>query len=301
MLSRAFEGVSACLRCEGLWIAPGTLDAAFGDPQWPAGQVLWWRNSIDCPECTFEGKQTLMTARMAHDVLVDQCPEHGLWLDRGELGRLMGTAADELTALRERLAVTARDLEKLVVRRDQRRADLESRRKTDREYRRALEDEHRRRAEVASSEAERVRRAEVAEAAEAAEAERVRRADERSTRTAPAAPPHPTPRTSGAALAELTASAPATPATPASPASPASHDDAARRATDRRQALGTQRAQTSAEAARLEDRLRALRDHIHRLDAELADARERAASLEDELGATRARLAALDAALDAPG
>jgi Zn-finger nucleic acid-binding protein len=289
MLSRAFEGVSACLRCEGLWIAPGTLDAAFGDPQWPAGQVLWWRNSIDCPECTFEGKQTLMTARMAHDVLVDQCPEHGLWLDRGELGRLMGTAADELTALRERLAVTARDLEKLVVRRDQRRADLESRRKTDREYRRALEDEHRRRAEVASSEAERVRRAEVAEA------ERVRSADERSTRTAPAAPPYPTPRTSGAALA---ASAPAT---PASPASPASHDDAARRATDRRQALGTQRAQTSAEAARLEDRLRALRDHIHRLDAELTDARERAASLEDELGATRARLAALDAALDAPG
>jgi Zn-finger nucleic acid-binding protein len=234
-LSQVLEGVSSCLRCEGLWIAQGTLDVAFGDPQWPGGQVQWWRSSLDCPECTSDGHQTLMTARMSRDVLVDHCSEHGVWLDRGELGRLMGTTSNELAVLRERLALASPDLKQLTVRRDRWRADLETRRRADRDDRQAREADRRYRAKLA---------------------------------------------------AQAAAAAPA-------PAAPSS--------LDRRQALGTERAQTSAAAVRLQDQLRALRDHIHRLDAELAGARDRAASLEDELDATRARLAALDAALDAPG
>ncbi|HET9623291.1 MAG TPA: zf-TFIIB domain-containing protein [Kofleriaceae bacterium] len=144
LLTRALEGVSSCVRCEGLWIAPATLDAAFGNPRWPVGQTLWWRSTLDCPECAFEGKQTLMTARMANDVLVDQCPDHGLWLDRGELARLMGAAVDDLAALRARLAVVAPDLDKLVARREQWRADLEARRQASAAYRQAIADEHRR-------------------------------------------------------------------------------------------------------------------------------------------------------------
>jgi Zn-finger nucleic acid-binding protein len=157
VLDRAFDGVSSCLRCEGLWISPGTLDAAFGNPRWPTGQNLWWRNAIACPVCAFEGRETVMAARMANDVIVDQCGDHGLWLDRGELGRLMGGVADELGALRARLAVIAPDLDQLVARREQWRADVEARRRATQDYRTALEDEHRRRREVAD--AERARRA----------------------------------------------------------------------------------------------------------------------------------------------
>lgn len=266
MLDRAFEGVSSCLRCEGLWIAPATLDAAFGNPRWPNGTTLWWRNSIECPECAFEGKTTLMAARLSNDVLVDQCSEHGVWLDRGELGRLMGVGADELGALRDRLAVMAPDLEKLVARREQWRADIETRRKAALEYRQALEAEHRHRVEVA-------------------EAERARR--EGAARTVAASPQARPPTAPRAAHAELAAPA-------------ADPMQAARRATQNRQALGTQRAQASAEVARLQDRLVALRDHVRRLDAELTEARGRADGVQHELDAARARLRTLDGQLDGP-
>ncbi len=155
MLSRELEGVSPCPRCEGLWLATSALSEAFGSPRWPAGQAMWWRNSLECPACGFEGKQTQMAARMAEDVLVDQCAEHGLWLDRGELGRLMGASGDELAALRDRMNVVAPALEKLGPRREQWRADLETRRRIAAEYRHAQEEELRRR--TAATEAERVR------------------------------------------------------------------------------------------------------------------------------------------------
>jgi Zn-finger nucleic acid-binding protein len=269
MLDRAFEGVSSCLRCEGLWIAPATLDAAFGNPRWPSGTTLWWRNSVECPECAFEGKTTLMAARLSNDVLVDQCPEHGVWLDRGELGRLMGGATDELAALRDRLAVRAPDLEKLVARREQWRADIETRRKAALDYRQALEAEHRHRAEIA-------------------EAERAHR--ELDARTVAASPPPPQ-----ALPAARPRPARAEPSAPA-----ADPVEAARRAAQHRQQLGTQRAQASAEVARLQDRLVALRDHVRRLDAELAETRGRADGVQHELDAARARLRTLDGQLDGP-
>ena len=143
MLDLEFQGVSSCPRCEGLWIAPATLDAAFGDARWPGGNAMWWRNSIECPECTLEGKVTLMTARMSNDVIVDQCAEHGVWVDRGELGRLMGVADDELGALRARLVATAPDLDRVVARREQWRADLEIRRRATLEYKQMVDEKYR--------------------------------------------------------------------------------------------------------------------------------------------------------------
>jgi len=103
-LERALDGVSTCMCCRGLWIASAVLEVAFGNPGWPLGQPLWWRSAIECPACALEGQQTLMSARMSDDVIVDQCAAHGVWLDHGELGRLMGGAADELAALRVQLA-----------------------------------------------------------------------------------------------------------------------------------------------------------------------------------------------------
>jgi Zn-finger nucleic acid-binding protein len=268
MLDRAFDGVSTCLRCEGLWIAPATLDAAFGNPRWPVGHTLWWRNSLDCPECAFEGKSTLMAARMSNDVLVDQCPEHGVWLDRGELGRLMGVPTNELAALRDRLAVMAPDLEQLVARREKWRADIEIRRKAAQDYRQALEEEHRRR--VAISEAERARLD----------------AEDRLRAAATAPPPAQPP-------AQPRAERPAPPPPAEDPI------EGARRAARRKQALGTERAQASAEVARLQGRLAALHHHVRRLDAELADTRQRADGVQHELDVARARLHTLDGELDA--
>jgi len=270
MLDRAFDGVSSCLRCEGLWIAPGTLDAAFGNPRWPSGQALWWRNSIHCPECAFEGKETLMAARMSNDVIVDQCAVHGLWLDRGELGRLMGVDADELGALRARLAVIAPDLDQLVARREKWRADVEARRKAAQEYREALEDEHRRRTRI--TEAERARLAE-AERARFAEAERARLAAAPSGVSPSVAPP-PAPRR-----------------TPR---------DAAARAAARRDELATQRAQAGAELARLVGQLAVLQDHIHRLESELGGTKQRVYDVEREIDSARARLRTLDDQLATP-
>jgi len=268
MLDRAFEGVSSCLRCEGLWIGPATLDAAFGNPRWPSGVTLWWRNSVECPECAFEGKTTLMAARMSNDVLVDQCPEHGVWLDRGELGRLMGAGADELGALRDRLAVMAPDLEQLVARREKWRADIEARRKAALDYRQALEAEHRRRIEIA-------------------EAERARLDVEARARAVAATPSPqvlpPTPHRSARAEPPPAAADPV---------------EAARRAAHHRQQLGTQRAQGSADVARLQGQLVVLQDHVRRLETELADTKQRANRVQHEIDEARGRLRTLDHQLD---
>lgn len=263
VLDRAFEGVSTCLRCEGLWIAPATLDAAFGNPCWPSGNVMWWRNSIECPECALEGKATVMSARMSSDVIVDQCAEHGVWLDRGELGRLMGVAGDELGALRSRVQAMAPDLDQLVARRQKWRADLESRRRATLEYRQRLEEEHRQRVAIT-------------------ERERQRRADAQRGR-APAAPAEPSP---------------ARPAPRGEPRPAQDRDEAARRAAEREQLAGTRRAQAAAEVARLQDRLGVLHDHVRRLEVEIAETRQRAAGIDQELDAALAKLRGLDAELE---
>jgi Zn-finger nucleic acid-binding protein len=202
-------------------------------------------------------------------VIVDQCPEHGVWLDRGELGRLMGVAADELAALRDRLAATAPDLDQLLARRQKWRADLETRRKAALDYRQMLEEEHRQRVVIA-------------------DAERKRLAAQAGHRAAGTAPTDE--------IAPL--------ARPAAGAEPGAHVadpvEAARQAAKRRHELGTQRTQAAAEVAHQQGRLAAVHDHVRRLAAELAEARQRADDVQRELDTARTKLRLVDDQLAAP-
>jgi len=260
MLDRAFEGAWPCPRCEGLWLAPATLDAAFGDPHWPAGQAMWWRNSIECPECAIEGKATVMTARMSSGVIVDQCADHGVWLDRGELGRLMGVADNAVGALRARVAATAPEVGQLVEERERWRADLESRRQAIREYKQMLDNKLRDQLAIAHAQRARLE-------AEAADPPPL---------SAPSIAPAPAPAPASTGAATPTRALPIA-------APPSSRAD-----------FETLRAQTAAEVASLEHRLGVLDQHIYRLTGELAETRRRVLRMQDELDAARARLRSLD-------
>lgn len=139
MLDRAFEGVAVCPRCQGAWIAQATLDTAFGNPRWPPGQNVWWQDELECPECAASGTKSMMSARSSNEVMVDACATHGVWLDRGELGRLMSLAtdADELLELRRKIAAVA-DPDGLRQRRQAWRAEIEARRREADQFRAEL-------------------------------------------------------------------------------------------------------------------------------------------------------------------
>jgi Zn-finger nucleic acid-binding protein len=126
MLEAVVPGVSVCPRCEGIWVTAHTLDLAFGNPRWPESHAMWWHNELACPECLFDGTTTIMDARSANDVHLDRCPTHGLWLDRGELGRVMATGSDELAELLRRIEATV-DVEQLAERRQQWQSELRTR------------------------------------------------------------------------------------------------------------------------------------------------------------------------------
>lgn len=153
VLDRVFGGVSACPRCQGAWVTQATLDAAFGNPRWPAGQNLWWHQSLDCPECAMEGAVSTMAARRSDVVMVDVCPSHGLWLDAGELARLMKLedGSDELLELRKRVSAVSPDPDELSQRRLAWRSELDARRRAAQEFRTWLEHEHRRKQEEAAA------------------------------------------------------------------------------------------------------------------------------------------------------
>jgi len=75
------------------------------DAPWPLGTTAWWRNELECPECAADGTVSLMGARRVDGVIVDHCPAHGAWFDRGEIARLMGSPGDDLEMLRGRIEI----------------------------------------------------------------------------------------------------------------------------------------------------------------------------------------------------
>jgi Zn-finger nucleic acid-binding protein len=92
--------VEMCPRCEGMWIGNDVLEG-----QWPAGPQSWWRNEVGCPACAALDMPSVMTARSSAGVIVDKCPTHGVWLDRGELSRVLrDPVVKEVARLRARLA-----------------------------------------------------------------------------------------------------------------------------------------------------------------------------------------------------
>nr|MBA3397384.1 zf-TFIIB domain-containing protein [Deltaproteobacteria bacterium] len=144
-------GVEVCPRCEGVWLARSVLDVS--GARWPAGPQVWWRNELECPDCLVDGTRTRMGARTSGELIVDQCPAHGVWLDRGELARIMtDPGAHGAQALRDRFSAVAPTPEQLVVRRERWRAEQEQRRLAAELERQRLEDElaHRAAAEDAA-------------------------------------------------------------------------------------------------------------------------------------------------------
>lgn len=250
MLEHALEAVLTCLRCEGLWIGSAILERAFGDPRWPGGASMWWRNALECPECALEGEARTMAAVRAGDVVVERCASHGLWLDRTELLRLLGGgepgpgAAPELELLRERLQEAEVDLEQLARRREAWRTDLGLRRKAAQEYRAWLEAEQRRRLERAGEEGAR----EEAEREEGAREEAKREENKREGAEAEA-------RREQARVIER---------------------------------LEDARAQASAHVGRVEAQIIMLREQLHAAEAELDGARARLRAVEDQLAVIRA-------------
>jgi len=133
-------GVFLCVRCEGLWIQRPAL-AKLVDLKWPVGRLAWWRNELACPECSAEAVTTLMRARSAEGIFVDDCAQHGAWFDRGELTRIIDGEDDDLAAVRSRIQVAAPTPSEIEERRAKYRGELELRRKALATYRKAVEDE----------------------------------------------------------------------------------------------------------------------------------------------------------------
>lgn len=157
MLEAVFAGVAACMQCQGAWIAQPTLENAFGNRRWPVGQSMWWHDELECPECLISGIVTKMNARGSGDVRVDACASHGLWLDRGELTRLLGldTDTDELLELQHRISASAP--EDLSQRRRAWTLEREARRKAAALRRAELEELQKRRAAELAEEGKRRR------------------------------------------------------------------------------------------------------------------------------------------------
>jgi Zn-finger nucleic acid-binding protein len=140
MLDRVFDGVWSCARCSGAWISQATLDVAFGNPRWPPGHNMASQDELECPECSAAGTSSKLGARSSNEVLVDTCPRHGVWLDRGELGRLMSlsSGANELFELQGKIAAASPNPEALQQRRQAWRAELDARRREAEEFRAGL-------------------------------------------------------------------------------------------------------------------------------------------------------------------
>jgi uncharacterized protein len=86
--------VDCCPTCRGIWfdegelellgesagvtMSPSSLFAAGGRP-----------GRRRCPRCSVRMELLDAAELQGRSVEVDRCPEHGLWLDRGELGRIL--------------------------------------------------------------------------------------------------------------------------------------------------------------------------------------------------------------------
>ena len=268
ILDRGLEGIRTCLRCEGVWLPQATLTAAFEDPKWPGGQAIWWRNSIECPDCATAGAPQMLEARMAKGVLVDRCHQHGVWLDRSELGRLMGVKADELVELQRRLDIPQHEIDALAKRRAKWRDELAARREAASEYEQWLDEVERQREAAAKDSERRVREHE----ADAARAKREReeaaaKAEKERVRAAKRA------------------------------ASEAAERLSAREQT--KQDLGNQLAAASEDHAKLEQRLAMHREATAQLEARLAEHRKAEAVLATELGEHREWVTKLSSQLEA--
>jgi Zn-finger nucleic acid-binding protein len=129
---------------------------------------VWWRNELRCPECATTGTVSIMNARASGDLIIDHCALHGVWLDRGELSRVMlDPAVAGLEKLRAHLAALEPTAAQLAERRERWRVERDERARLAETERKRIETERAKRAvEVAEAEQKRIdaHRAKLAEA-----------------------------------------------------------------------------------------------------------------------------------------
>lgn len=112
-LSEASAEVATCSQCHGVWLPARVISQWFGDDDWPRGTSMWWHSRVACPRCAQVpgSAPQVMLARNVAGVLVDRCARHGVWLDAGEVARLLAQPAlgdaEALRALRTRVEVAA--------------------------------------------------------------------------------------------------------------------------------------------------------------------------------------------------
>jgi Zn-finger nucleic acid-binding protein len=136
VLERVTDGLSACTRCEGAWLANAAIERAFVTPYWPGGASAWWRRALVCPACACEGGAGAMTPMIVGELVIDRCIAHGIWLDHGELGRLLGApAANELEAFQALLKQGGELPPEIIAYHERRDAELARRRREIEAYR----------------------------------------------------------------------------------------------------------------------------------------------------------------------
>lgn len=91
--------VEQCETCQGLWLDLGELGAVIDfQRQHPESALaadvvaVPARNEVTgpCPRCGGEGNMTRITSLQDASLVMDSCPVcYGIWLDGGELHRLM--------------------------------------------------------------------------------------------------------------------------------------------------------------------------------------------------------------------
>jgi hypothetical protein len=93
------EGIEVdwCLDCRGLWFDEGELELlgelagrslATDDLGRREGDTVE-RGERRCPRCRRPMQRVGIGGRGRTHVHVDRCPDHGVWLDRGELGTIL--------------------------------------------------------------------------------------------------------------------------------------------------------------------------------------------------------------------
>lgn len=154
--------VAMCGQCGGIWLAQPVIATAFQDPTWPHGVSMWWRRELVCPVCAANGTDETMASVMVDELMLDRCPDHGLWFDRGELARLIGgTPAKELDRLKSILESTKapawvveaqqrRETERRIREEELARAEAEASAKREAARQAAIDEEARKRREQAS-------------------------------------------------------------------------------------------------------------------------------------------------------
>lgn len=118
--------VKACPKCEGTWYPDEALgqvtDHSLSElqqtelsPSLVADKLseIDLEKAIKCPQCDKE--MARYTYSLTCQIVLDECPEHGVWLDDGELGTLMSylTDLDQRVGERQEQVLEARNLEKL--------------------------------------------------------------------------------------------------------------------------------------------------------------------------------------------